>query len=229
MPTTTESQKHSQVRVKTTQPKRPFPPNSTRSPITTERLLLRPFVPEDVNALHLLRIQPEVMKWTAQGRPDATLAETQAKLDPFLPPNDAATFNFAICLRATGELIGIGGNHQVNPELGWPELGYMLMEEHWGKGYATEFVAAWLGAWEGLEREEVEVGVDARTVVKQGEGEGTAREMVLAVTTEDNPKSQKILRKCGFKRFMVWEVPGSREGEGMVALPTFRYFVGGGK
>jgi len=104
------------------------------------------------------------------------------------------------------------------------------MEEHWGKGYATEFVAAWLEAWEGLEREGMEVGVDARTVVMvQGEGEVTAREVVLAVTTEDNPKSQKILGRCGFERFMVWEVQGSREGEGMVALPTFRYFVGGEK
>ncbi|KAK1830320.1 GNAT domain-containing protein, partial [Podospora conica] len=226
MSATTEPKKPTQVRVKTTQPKRLFPPNSARPPIITERLLLRPLVPEDVTALHVLRTQPEVMKWTGQGRPDASLAETQARLNPSLPPNDVATFNFAICLRATGELIGIGGNHQVNRALGWPELGYMLMEDHWGRGYATEFVGAWLEAWEGLEREVgVEVEVDERTVVV-GEG-GLAKEVVLAVTAADNPKSQRILRKCGFEEFMVWEVQGSRPGEGMVGLPIFRYFVGG--
>lgn len=162
---------------------------------------------------------------TAQARPDASLAETQTRLDPYLPPNDATTFNFAICLRATGELIGIGGNHRVNPDLGWPELGYMLMEQHWGKGYATEFVAAWLGMWEGLEREAVEVVVDERTVV-QGGGQGVVREVVLAATSEDNVKSQRILGKCGFGEFAVWEVA---EGEGVIALPTFRYLVGGGR
>lgn len=103
----------------------------------------------------------------------------------------------------------------------------MLMEQHWGRGYATEFVAAWLGAWEGLEREAVEVVVDERTVVQGGEqGEGMVREVVLAATSEDNVKSQRILGKCGFEEFAVWEVP---EGEGVIALPTFRYFVGGGR
>lgn len=99
----------------------------------------------------------------------------------------------------------------------------MLMEQHWGKGYATEFVAAWLKAWEGLEREAVEVVVDERTVVVQGDG---AREVVLAATSDDNVKSQRILGKCGFEEFAVWEVP---EGDGVIALPTFRYFVGGGR
>ena len=132
----------------------------------------------------------------------------------------------AICLRETGEFIGIGGNHQVNPELGWPELGYMLKEEHWGKGYATEFVGAWLKAWDALEREEVEVVVDARTV--EGVREGTAvKEIVVAVTSADNPKSQRILGKSGFERFMVYEEEGTRPGEGRIELPTFRYFVGG--
>ncbi|KAG7293309.1 hypothetical protein NEMBOFW57_003355 [Staphylotrichum longicolle] len=193
------------IRVRTTLPRRPFPPNATRQPITTERLTLRVLTQDDLAALHELRTQPEVMIWTALGKPDKDLAETQAKLDPFLPPRDEATFNFAICDRATGQMIGIGGCHLWRSAFGWPEVGYMLRKEFWGKGLGTEFLRGFL------------TGV---------------REQLIAVTATGNDKSQGVLGKAGFKWFTTWLAEDLQKGTGpgsMIELPTFRYFPGGKK
>ncbi|KAI0913422.1 hypothetical protein F4823DRAFT_577217 [Ustulina deusta] len=97
------------IKVKTTLPSRPFPTNACRPAIQTARLVIRPLTQDDLGAFHSLRTQREVMAWTALGKTDADLAETQARLDPFLPPRDAETYNPGIFLAATGELIGLGG------------------------------------------------------------------------------------------------------------------------
>jgi len=123
-----------------------------------------------------------------------------------MPPNDAKTYNFAICLKETGELIGMGGSHQMVSSLGWPEVGYMIKEKYWGQGYTPEFLHAWLKAWDGLPREEVELRVDPRSVVPVDGKEGSSREMCIAVTEESNDKSQMVLRKCGFEHFLTWIV-----------------------
>ncbi|EAQ93581.1 hypothetical protein CHGG_01816 [Chaetomium globosum CBS 148.51] len=153
------------VRVRTTLPRRPLPPNATRQPIVTERLILRVLTIEDLPAIYTLRTQPEVMHWTAVGLPDQTIEESKAKLEPFLTPRDEGTFNFAICDRASGDLIGLGGCHNYRSSLGWPEVGYMIRKEYWGPR-AGDGVLEGRGCRCGsaLEREEVEVEVDARTV-----------------------------------------------------------------
>lgn len=151
-----------------------------------------------------------------KGRPDETLDETWEAFNRSLPPNDETTYNFAICLRDTGEFVGMGGRHNLVQEFGWPEVGYMFKKEVWGRGYATEFLRAWLGVYEALPREEVEVLVHRGTVVG-GEG-GRAREVLIAVTAETNARSQGVLRKCGFEGIMIREV---EDGRGVVRLPVF--------
>src|SRR5262245_41260385 len=89
------------VTIKAALPERPLPPNASRSPVTTDRLLIRALVPEDAHSLHMLRTQPEVMANHPQGRADKDLEETKRNLSPFLPPNDETTYNCAICLKET--------------------------------------------------------------------------------------------------------------------------------
>ncbi|KAK1755096.1 GNAT domain-containing protein [Echria macrotheca] len=232
MSSTDEPQKLEHVVVKSTLPRQPLPLNVDRRPIITERLTIRAFDASDLDALHELRRQPEVMKWTMQGRIDHDKEETQARLDVFLPPNDAKHYNYAICLKETGEFIGIGGFHGRISSFGWPEVGYMLKREFWGKGYATEFLKAWLVEYEKLPREEIERSVDPRSVVpipagdEDGEKDCTrAREVLIAVTEESNPRSHNILRKCGFELFCTWITTDSKDPDGVakVVLPTFRY------
>ena len=74
------------INVGTTLPSQPFPTNAARAPIRTERLIIRPLTQDDLPNLRALRTQPEVMQFTVAGRIDGDLSETQARLDPFLPP-----------------------------------------------------------------------------------------------------------------------------------------------
>jgi RimJ/RimL family protein N-acetyltransferase len=211
--------------VKTTLPERPLPPNATRSPVTTNRLLIRALVPEDVHSLHILRTQPEVMVNTGQGRPDKGPEETQKSLNNFLPPKDETTFNCAICLKETGELIGIGGCHQIVSTFGWPALGYMIRKEFWGQGLTTEFVNAWLEMWCNLPRAEAEIEVDQRTLLPD-EGDESSPEQVAALTLSTNFASQRILEKAGFERFVTWEEADLRDPAVQVTLIGYRYVLG---
>ncbi|KAK3394439.1 GNAT domain-containing protein [Podospora didyma] len=220
------------VLVRTTLPRQPFPASATRPAVTTDRLILRPFSPSDLDALHVLRTQPEVMVWTGLGRADHDLAETQAKLNLYLPPNDATTFNCAICLRETGEFVGAGGCHNRTSSVGWPEVGYMFKEEVWGKGMGTEFLKGFLQMWRELPRKEVTLRVDHRTIPKSvPENGGEAKvveEQLIAVTASENDKSQHVLKKCGFEHALTWKEKDSRDitGETFIALPTYRYLLG---
>ncbi|KAF3357515.1 Histone H3 [Verticillium dahliae VDG1] len=195
------------ITVKTTLPARPLPAHASRQPILTPRLMIRPFAESDIHALRVLRTQPEVMRNTAAGRIDLDVAETQAKLALSLPPNDAHTFNCAICLRDSGEFVGCGGCHVMVGEFGWPVLGYMFVKEHWGRGFATEEVC--------------ELRVD-RGTVRVGE-DGLAEEQYTAVTVDDNVASQRILTKTGFVKRRVYSEIDSADpkGEAIVTLLGF--------
>ncbi|KAI1502499.1 acetyltransferase domain-containing protein [Biscogniauxia marginata] len=204
------------VRVRTTLPTQPLPPNSARAPIRTPRLILRAFVPSDLEGVHTLRSQPEVMVFTSVGRVDRDRAETREFMDRFLPPNDSHTYDFVICLAETGEIIGTGGMHKVNFEFGWPEVGYMFKRECWGRGFATEFLRAWLEAWWALPRSVVDVNVDTASIGRDGSGDSgvveEVPELVSAMVEENNPNSAKVLKKLGFREFKTWSTHDEREG-----------------
>lgn len=216
------------VKIKTTRPVYPFPPNPQRRAITTDRLLLRPFTDSasDLQALHAIRSRPEVMRWSAQGRPDADLDETRrGSFSLQVPPRNTQRFNVAITLAATGQVIGIGGSGSFRGSQGWPEVGYMLHPDFWGRGYATEFLAAFLEAWWALPREEVEIVVDARTV----SGEGEVKDEVFAATIEgDNLASHRVLSKAGFETSGAWIEDDLRDLSKKVELRGFMARRGGG-
>ncbi|KAH7375213.1 GNAT domain-containing protein [Plectosphaerella cucumerina] len=196
------------IMVKTTLPVRPLPAHATRESVLTPQLMIRPLKESDLQDLHALRTQQEVMRWTSAARIDTDMAESETKLRMHLPPNDANTLNTAICLRSTGEFVGYGGCHMFVGEFGWPVIGYMFGTQHWGKGYASEFVKAFLGMWWALPREEVELSVDrgtARITGTTAEGVAIAEEVYTAVTVPDNGGSQKVLERSGFEKVRSWE------------------------
>ncbi|KAJ5748310.1 uncharacterized protein N7511_010006 [Penicillium nucicola] len=205
------------VTVRSFLPTIPLPGNEDRPDITTSRLIIRALKASDLEALHSLRIQEPVMKWTRAGCVDQNIEQSKAKLDPFLAPNDATTANCAICLKETGEFIGIGGCHLYPGDHGWPEVGYMLRTETWGQGIATEFLSAWLQFWSALPRTEREIQVQKDMV----DSEGAVEEQLIAITATANTPSQKVLIKAGFQRFRQYtEVEDSES----VDLIAFRFF-----
>lgn len=110
--------------------------------IDTGRLLLRRFVPEDLESFYRLCSEPEILRYS-QARP---LASREEALDYMhaAPFHDYATYGygrFACVWKPTGRVIGFSGIKYV-PEIGENELGYRFFQEYWGSGLATEAGAA---------------------------------------------------------------------------------------
>ncbi|KAI1435111.1 acyl-CoA N-acyltransferase [Xylaria sp. CBS 124048] len=188
--------------------------------IRTERLVIRPLTQSDLTPFHRLRSQPAFMKHTTSGVPDASIHETQAKLDGLLNAparSDAFPFPtyFGIFLRATGELIGDGGVHLLaSPACGWPELGCKFTSEYCGRGYGTEFLRAFTAWWWSLPRGHVDGGEDVPVRIRVHpdsvvEGGDVAVEQLYAWIALDNYASQKMVIKTGLEHFVTWEHPSS--------------------
>lgn len=231
--------------VRTTLPL-PLTASTARIPILTQRLVLRALAPSDLASLHLLMTQPEVMQWTVAGRAHTTLAETQRRLADFLPRQDVAdvvfSFQCAVCLRAgddgAGELVGIGGVVGFNRLLGgglpggggghgWPELGYLFRKEVWGMGLATEFVRAFLGAWEDLPRAEFDIDVNVKSLAGGETDECGKRvaERLVATTEPQNGASGHVLQKCGFEQFDGFTEKHREDVDKSLDLLAFRYLL----
>lgn len=104
--------------------------------IETERFIMRKFILDDAEAMYLLNLDPEVMKYTG----DKTFASVEESLT-FLQnynPYDTEGFGRWVCvLKETGEITGWCGL-RMQPDIGLVDLGYRFYKRHWGKGYATE-------------------------------------------------------------------------------------------
>lgn len=103
--------------------------------LTTQRLILRKFAPEDVPALHEILSDPVVntfLPWF----PTKTLEETRRFLEArYLKSYEAPSgYQYAICLKEDGRPIGYIG---VSPSDAH-DLGYGLGRAYWGKGIAAE-------------------------------------------------------------------------------------------
>lgn len=123
--------------------------------LTTDRLLLRAFRPDDFEPYAKMMAHPEVSRHLMDGRP-LTRVEAWRQLAMFAGHWVLRGYGlWAVEERATGEFLGRIGC--LNPE-GFPafEIAYTLGPWAWGKGYAREGAAAALRyARETLRRPEI--------------------------------------------------------------------------
>ena len=144
--------------------------------IDTGRLVLRRFVPDDVDAFYELGSRPEIIRY-AQSAPLPSLdaAREFMRTAPF---HDYATYGygrFACVWKPSGVVIGFSGIKFV-PEINDNELGYRFLPEYWGRGLATEAGQA---------------SIDfARSTV------GLKR--LVALVHPENAASARVLGKLGF-------------------------------
>jgi len=113
--------------------------------LETPRLRLRPFVPEDAEAVFRYRRDPDLMRYIPVGA-DKTIGDTRKLIDWYIAHQEKYGFSkWAVELRQTGELIGDSGLLLLEdgPDF---ELGYRLAREYWDRGFATECGRAWLEA-----------------------------------------------------------------------------------
>ena len=110
--------------------------------LETERLLLRPFHPADIDPYAEMCADSEVMEFlNATGSP-ISRADAWRQLAMYLGHWELRGFGtWAVEERGTGALVGRVGLHF--PE-GWPdrELGWTIARKFWGRGYASEAARA---------------------------------------------------------------------------------------
>lgn len=139
--------------------------------IETPRLVLRAPMPDDLENLVTLINNPRIVDMTASLNLPYTEEDGRAFTERFA--NKAENRVYAIADRS-GTFMGVVG---LKLETGTPpELGYWLGEPHWGRGYASEAVAALLDA------------------VREA-GVATVKARALA----DNKGSIRVLEKAGFR------------------------------
>ena len=107
------------------------------SSLGTERLVLRMFRDEDLDAYAAFCADPYVMRFLGDGRP-MSRSDAWRHMAMLVGHWSLRGYGmWAVEERSTGALVGRIGLHR--PE-GWPggELGWTLAREHWGRGFATE-------------------------------------------------------------------------------------------
>ena len=110
--------------------------------LTTQRLVLRRFRPEDLDAFVAYRSDPETgryQSWEAPYRPSQARRFLQ-ELEAIHPDTPGEWFQFAVALHHTDRLIGDCGAHVGAEDARQAEIGFTLAPQHQGHGYATEAV-----------------------------------------------------------------------------------------
>ena len=103
--------------------------------LKTERLVLRSFDPNDAVDVYAYA-QSEKVGPMAGWAPHKCLDDSRRVVEGFIEAGDV----WAVVDKTTGHVIGTVGLHKdpYRPLEGCRRLGYVLGENYWGKGYATE-------------------------------------------------------------------------------------------
>ena len=142
---------------------------------TTERLVVRHYADHDAGNFFLLNSDPEVMRYiraiTNRADTDLFFAEVMrySKENP-------AYGRMAVVEKESGVFVGSFAIIPIE-QTDLMQLGYSLLPEYWGRGYATELVK-----W-GLKY------IFTRTAIEE----------IFGVTESLNTASQHVLLKSGFK------------------------------
>jgi RimJ/RimL family protein N-acetyltransferase len=148
--------------------------------LETERLHIRPFRADDLDAICEVWGDPEVMRFVGEGvafdRPaiaEGLRKRAESASDPLAPGT------WAVELKGTGVVGSAGLSPLQEPDgTATHEVAYHLARAHWGRGLATEAARAW-----------VEWGLGLA---------GLAR--VIGLTYAENVASQRVLEKIGMRR-----------------------------
>jgi len=109
--------------------------------LETERLLLREFTPEDVDALAAVISDKETMRFYPEPR-DRAGVRSWIERNRCRYKDDGYGL-WAMVLRASGEFIGdCGLTRQTVDESDEIEIGYHVRRDLWGRGYAPEAARA---------------------------------------------------------------------------------------
>jgi RimJ/RimL family protein N-acetyltransferase len=143
--------------------------------ITTERLVVRPWLLDDADRFFDIYRRPEVVRWLG-GEPIQDRAEAIAMIERNLTRLDADSRfgSWAIVDRSIGVPVGSVILKPLPDGEGEVEIGWQLHPDSWGNGFASEA---------------------ARAVLDRGFADGLPE--VWAVTDLDNPRSAAVCQRIG--------------------------------
>ncbi len=146
--------------------------------LRTARLLLRPFLPQDLEPFTALNADPEVMRYFPAVRDQAETRAAMARNTALLTTEGFAPW--AIDLPGAGWIgfCGLSIPTFSAPFTPCVEIGWRLARAHWGHGYATEAAVAALT--DGFDR----VGL----------------RQVVAFTATGNHPSRRVMDRIGMVR-----------------------------
>jgi RimJ/RimL family protein N-acetyltransferase len=142
--------------------------------LRTERLVMRGFREDDLDAWAAISSDPEVTRWV--GQPEGLTREGAWRLMAYFVGHWdlRGCGQWALVDRASGELVGRAG--LLYPE-GWPglEVGWLVGRSHWGRGFAPE-----------AGRAAIEWARDA-----------LGADHVISLIEDANERSQRVAEKLG--------------------------------
>ena len=115
-------------------------------PIVTERLLLRPYTMDDLEALHAIQSLPEVTRylyWEPRSRDEVRDVLARRVRRPTLEV-EGETLVLAMVLPESGVLVGDVNLHWLSRAHRQGEIGFVLHPDHHGRGLAAEAAAVLL-------------------------------------------------------------------------------------
>lgn len=145
--------------------------------VATPQLVLRPFGEEDVDALYAIMADAEAMRFTYVA---PTREACVVRLRDYAAQGETLGYApWTAVLREDGRVVGWGGLNVDPYDPGWGiEVAYCFDRSVWGRGLATEMVAAAL-----------EVGFGACDLAE-----------IVAFVHPENVGSRRVLEKCGMRR-----------------------------
>ncbi|GGK24447.1 acetyltransferase [Streptomyces camponoticapitis] len=165
------------------------PPDASAVSLITERLRLRPLVPDDIDAVHAACQDPDIQRWTTIPSPYGR-QHAEHFVERVVPDMWRAGTNFVFAVEPVGggPLLASVSAHS---RTGVWEVGYWTVKEHRGRGYTTEALGAlvrWIFTELGAERVEwrAEAGNEGSRAVALKAGfvpEGTLRAALLTKET----------------------------------------------
>ena len=153
-------------------------PDASFDRLTSARLILRRFHPNDLDSFVAYRSDPNVARY--QSWENFTHAEGSQFIDQMAalhPDMPGQWFQIAIELKATGEMIGDCAVHTQTDTPHEAEIGFTLAPKFQGHGYAAEAIERLLGYLFGARQ----------------------KRRVLALTDTRNTQSIAVLERLGFQ------------------------------
>lgn len=144
-------------------------------PVVTERLVLRPFTIEDLDAVHAYQRLPEVaryMLWEPRDREQVSAVVAQMATETTLDADGDC-----LCLAVVRDGTVIGQVEVVRRSAEQGELGYVFNPAHQGRGFATEA---------------------ARAMLHVGFGHGMRE--IIARCSAGNDASANLMRRLGMRQ-----------------------------